>query len=88
MKKTVIFDLDGTLAIIDKRRIKAGSPSGKTPTPVPIITPKTEVNPCPEPRFASAIAKQFASFSIEIFWSSLLSKSFFKLLPIIQLVLL
>ena len=24
MKKTVIFDLDGTLAIIDKRRIKAG----------------------------------------------------------------
>ena len=33
MKKTVIFDLDGTLAIIDKRRIKAGSPSGKTPTP-------------------------------------------------------
>ena len=33
MKKTVIFDLDGTLAIIDKRRIKAGSPSGKTPSP-------------------------------------------------------
>ena len=33
MKKTVIFDLDGTLAIIDKRWIKAGSPSGKTPTP-------------------------------------------------------
>ena len=33
MKNTVIFDLDGTLAIIDKRRIKAGSPSGKTPSP-------------------------------------------------------
>ena len=33
MKKTIIFDLDGTLAIIDKRRIKAGSPTGKTPTP-------------------------------------------------------
>jgi len=33
MKNTVIFDLDGTLAIIDKRRIKAGSPSGNTPTP-------------------------------------------------------
>ena len=32
-KKTIIFDLDGTLAIIDKRRIKAGSPTGKTPTP-------------------------------------------------------
>ena len=32
-KKTVIFDLDGTLAIIEKRRLKAGSPSGKTPTP-------------------------------------------------------
>ena len=31
--KTVIFDLDGTLAIIDKRRLKAGSPLGKTPTP-------------------------------------------------------
>ena len=33
MKKTIIFDLDGTLAIIEKRRIKAGSPTGKTPTP-------------------------------------------------------
>ena len=32
-KKTVIFDLDGTLANIDARRLKAGSPSGKTPTP-------------------------------------------------------
>ena len=32
-KKTVIFDLDGTLAIIEKRRLKAGSPSGKTQTP-------------------------------------------------------
>ena len=32
-KKTVLFDLDGTLAIIEKRRLKAGSPSGKTPTP-------------------------------------------------------
>ena len=31
--KTVIFDLDGTLAIIDNRRLKAGSPLGKTPTP-------------------------------------------------------
>ena len=33
MKKTIIFDLDGTLAIIEKRRIKAGSPTGDTPTP-------------------------------------------------------
>ena len=33
MKNTVIFDLDGTLAFIDKRRIKAGSPSGKSPSP-------------------------------------------------------
>lgn len=33
MKKTVIFDLDGTLAIIEKRRIKAGSPTGDTPVP-------------------------------------------------------
>ena len=33
MKNTVIFDLDGTLANIDARRLKAGSPSGKTPTP-------------------------------------------------------
>ena len=33
MKNTIIFDLDGTIAIIDKRRIKAGSPSGKRPTP-------------------------------------------------------
>ena len=33
MKNTVIFDLDGTLAIIEKRRLKAGSPTGKTPTP-------------------------------------------------------
>ena len=32
-KNTVIFDLDGTLANIDARRLKAGSPSGKTPTP-------------------------------------------------------
>ena len=32
-KNTVIFDLDGTLAFIDKRRLKAGSPSGKSPTP-------------------------------------------------------
>jgi len=31
-KKTVIFDLDGTLAIIEKRRIKAGSPTGNKPT--------------------------------------------------------
>jgi hypothetical protein len=30
-KKTVIFDLDGTLAIIEKRRIKAGSPTGNKP---------------------------------------------------------
>ena len=31
-KNTIIFDLDGTLAIIEKRRIKAGSPTGLTPT--------------------------------------------------------
>jgi len=31
-KKTIIFDLDGTLAIIEKRRIKACSPTGSTPT--------------------------------------------------------
>ena len=31
-KKTIIFDLDGTLAIIEKRRIKAGSPTGDKPT--------------------------------------------------------
>ena len=31
MKKIVIFDLDGTLAIINKRRIKAGSPTGDKP---------------------------------------------------------
>ena len=31
--QAVIFDLDGTLAFIDKRRLKAGSPSGKSPTP-------------------------------------------------------
>ena len=30
-KKTVIFDLDGTLAIIEKRRLKAGSPTGDIP---------------------------------------------------------
>jgi phosphoglycolate phosphatase-like HAD superfamily hydrolase len=29
MKKVVIFDLDGTLAIIDKRRAKATKPNGK-----------------------------------------------------------
>ena len=33
MKNTIIFDLDGTLAIIEKRRVLAGSPNGKTPTP-------------------------------------------------------
>ena len=33
MKNTIIFDLDGTLAIIEKRRKLAGSPTGKTPTP-------------------------------------------------------
>ena len=33
MKNTLIFDLDGTLAIIEKRRLKAGSPSGKSPNP-------------------------------------------------------
>ena len=32
-KKTVIFDLDGTLAIIDKRRIKAGCPTDDKPAP-------------------------------------------------------
>jgi len=32
-KNTIIFDLDGTLATIEKRRIKAGSPTGSTPTP-------------------------------------------------------
>ena len=30
-KNTVIFDLDGTLALIEKRRLKAGSPTGHTP---------------------------------------------------------
>jgi len=29
MKKTVIFDLDGTLALIDKRRALAAKPNGK-----------------------------------------------------------
>lgn len=29
MKKTVIFDLDGTLALIEKRRAKATKPDGK-----------------------------------------------------------
>ena len=28
-KKTIIFDLDGTLAIIDKRREKSLKPNGK-----------------------------------------------------------
>ena len=32
MKKTVIFDLDGTLAIIDKRRILAGKTKDGVPT--------------------------------------------------------
>ena len=32
MKKTIIFDLDGTLAIIDKRRILAGKTVGGVPT--------------------------------------------------------
>ncbi len=31
MKNTVIFDLDGTLAIIDKRVLKASSPTGNQP---------------------------------------------------------
>ena len=30
-KNTIIFDLDGTLALIEKRRLKAGSPTGHTP---------------------------------------------------------
>jgi hypothetical protein len=30
-RNTVIFDLDGTLALIEKRRLKAGSPTGHTP---------------------------------------------------------
>ena len=30
-KNTVIFDLDGTLAIIEKRRLLAGSPTGNKP---------------------------------------------------------
>jgi len=29
MRKTVIFDLDGTLALIDKRRTLATKPNGK-----------------------------------------------------------
>ena len=32
MKNTIIFDLDGTLAIIDKRRILAGKTVGGVPT--------------------------------------------------------
>ena len=32
MKKTIIFDLDGTLAIIDKRRILAGKTKDGVPT--------------------------------------------------------
>ena len=58
------------------------------PTPVPIITPKTTSNPLATPILASAIAKQFASFSIDIFFSSLFSRSSLSDFPIKHCVLL
>ena len=50
MKKTVIFDLDGTLALIDKRRAIAALPNGKInwkvffePTNIELDEPNTPV---------------------------------------------
>ncbi len=55
---------------------------------MPIITPKTSSKSFAAPNFDSAIAKQFASFSMRIFLSKFFSKSSLNGFPIKHCVLL
>ena len=67
MKKTVIFDLDGTLALIDKRRELARKPNGKIDFKIlhnPYNINLDEPNP-PVVRIAQMFAEQ--GFKIVIF---------------------
>ena len=58
------------------------------PTPVPRITPKTRLWFFPAPSVASARAKQFASFSIDMSWLRISFRSFLRSFPIRHCVLL
>jgi len=67
MKKVVIFDLDGTLAIIDKRRAKAALPNGKMNWDVFFAPENIQLDEPNWPVIESFKAMKDAGFRVGIF---------------------
>jgi len=67
MKKIVIFDLDGTLAIIDKRRAKATKPDGKMNWQTFFAPENIQLDEPNWPVIESFKAMQAAGFIVGIF---------------------
>lgn len=67
MKKVVIFDLDGTLAIIDKRRAKAALPNGKMNWDVFFAPENIQLDEPNWPVIESFKAMKAAGFRVGIF---------------------
>ena len=67
MQKTVIFDLDGTLAIIDKRRALATKPNGKMNWKVFFSPDNIQLDQPNLPVIASFKAMKAAGFTVGIF---------------------
>ena len=65
--KTVIFDLDGTLAIIDKRRAKATKADGKINWTVFFAPENIQLDEPNEPVIAAFQAMKAAGFRVGIF---------------------
>jgi phosphoglycolate phosphatase-like HAD superfamily hydrolase len=67
LMKTVIFDLDGTLAIIDKRRAKAALPNGKMNWTEFFAPENIQLDEPNLPVIESFKAMQAAGFTVGIF---------------------
>lgn len=66
-KQTVIFDLDGTLAIIDKRREKATLPNGKMNWTTFFAPENIQLDEPNQPVIEAFIAMKAAGFEVGIF---------------------
>jgi phosphoglycolate phosphatase-like HAD superfamily hydrolase len=67
MKQTIIFDLDGTLALIDKRRTKAELPNGKINWDVFFAPENIQLDEPNTPVIESFKAMKAAGFHVGIF---------------------
>lgn len=67
MSKVVIFDLDGTLAIIDKRRAKAALPNGKMNWKTFFAPENIQLDEPNWPVIESFKAMQAAGFTVGVF---------------------